>query len=194
MNLVLWFRELGEGALQSFSICEWPQRFQFPKCHWAPGKKTWSWTLVQRATENKQTNHIFSSDSVSNVTFQVTLKFLSLFCAWFGDSRSFKFASCFGSPFYMWTIWYDTDSFINRFIRGKHEPSSPATCPCLYPGCGFVPVILILQQSLARVCGVKDFQIPPYGYFSLWLWPADIAVCLDFFSMFMSFFHVLQMM
>lgn len=122
-------------------------------------------------SNRKQTNKPhFSSDSVSNVTFQVTLKFFSLFCAWFGDSRSFKFASCFGSPFYMWTIWYDTDSFINRFIRGKHEPSSPATCPCLYPGSGFVPVILILQQSLARVCGVKDFQIPPYGYLCIWVY------------------------
>lgn len=55
VNLVLWFRELGEGAFQVFSICEWPQRFQFPKCHWAPGKKTWSRTLVQKASENKQT-------------------------------------------------------------------------------------------------------------------------------------------
>lgn len=50
---------VGEGACQVSSICEWPQRFQFPKCHWAPGKKTWSQTLVQGALENKQKNPHF---------------------------------------------------------------------------------------------------------------------------------------
>lgn len=114
------------------------------------------WSKEHQKT-NKQNKPHFPSDSDSNVIYQDTLKFLPLFCSWFGDSRSFKVASWFGPPIYMRTLWYYTGSFTNHFVHGPYGPCTPATCPCLYLGCGSASAILIPQQRLARLCGAKDF-------------------------------------